>query len=369
MSLLTTTFTDAAERGKAFGIYGAIAGSGASVGLLLGGVLTQTLNWRFSMYVNLVFAVVAIIGALSLLHNQGWAGSGSKPKIDIPGVLTVSTGLFAIVYGFNHAQTTSWSNQLTIGMLATGVLLLMVFAWLQSRVRNPLLPLKVVADRNRGASFLAIGISGAAMFGVFLFLTYYLQQSRGYSPISTGLAFLPMTLAVMVTAVTTNTKLRGRFSPRSLVTLGMGLGAVGMVGLTQLTLTSGYAGAILPWLAAMGVGMGLIFGTAMNNATLGVQATDAGVASAMVSASQQVGGSLGTALLSTLAASAATSFVTSNAVGRPTHALLAHAAMHGYTTAFAVAAGMFAIGGLVSALVYERGVKAPQTNGAPVMAH
>lgn len=366
MSLLTTTFTEPAERTKAFGVYGAIAGSGASVGLLLGGILTQTLNWRFSMYVNLVFAVIAIVGALALLHNQAPA---EKPTIDIPGVLTVSTGLFAIVYGFNHAQTTSWSNHLTVGMLGTGVLLLMAFVWIEARVRNPLLPLKVVTNRNRGASFLSIGISGAAMFGVFLFLTYYLQQNRGYSPITTGLAFLPMTAAIMLTAVITTTKLREHFGPRVLVGIGMSLGAVGMFGFTQLALDSSYAAGILPWLLAMGVGMGMVFSTAMNNATLGVGAADAGVASATVSASQQVGGSLGTALLSTLAASAATSYVTSNLVGRPTHVLLAHAAMHGYTTAFAVAAGMFAVGAIVAALLYERRVTQPQAAGEPVLAH
>jgi MFS family permease len=244
-----------------------------------------------------------------------------------------------------------------------------VFVWLQARTNSPLLPLKVVADRNRSASFLSIGIAGAALFGVFLFLTYYLQQNRGYSPVTTGVAFLPMTLAVMVTAVITNTKLSGRFSPRVLVAGGMSLGAAGMLGLTQLSLTSGYAGAILPSLMAMGVGMGLVFGTAMNNATIGVDPADSGVASALVSAAQQVGGSLGTALLSTLAASAATSFVTSNAVGRPTQALLAHAAMHGYTTAFAVAAGMFAAGAVIAGLLYERGVKQPELGAEPVLAH
>jgi predicted MFS family arabinose efflux permease len=254
-------------------------------------------------------------------------------------------------------------------MLATGVLLLGVFVWIQSRTGSPLLPLKVVTDRNRSASYVSIGIAGAALFGVFLFLTYYLQQNRGYSPVTTGVAFLPMTLAVMVTAVITNTKLSGRFSPRVLVAGGMSLGAAGMLGLTQLSLTSGYAGAILPSLMAMGVGMGLVFGTAMNNATIGVDPADSGVASALVSAAQQVGGSLGTALLSTLAASAATSFVTSNAVGRPTQALLAHAAMHGYTTAFAVAAGMFAAGAVIAGLLYERGVKQPELGAEPVLAH
>jgi hypothetical protein len=318
------------------------------------------------MYVNLVFAVVAVVGALALLHNQAPA---EKPKVDIPGVLTVSGGLFAIVYGFSHAQTTSWGNQVTVGMLATGVLLLMAFAVLQARVSNPLLPLKVIADRNRGASFLAIGISGSAMFAVFLFLTYYLQQTRGYTPIATGLAFMPMTAAIMVTAVLSTTKLRGRFGPRLLVGTGMALGCLGMLALTQVGLQSSYAGAILPSLLAIGVGMGLVFATALNNATLGVGAQDAGVASAMVSASQQVGGSLGTALLSTLAASAAASFISGSGAGRPTQALLAHAAMHGYTTAFAWAAGIFAVGAVVALTLYERGVKQVEVGAEPVLAH
>src|SRR5262249_15652482 len=155
MSLLTTTFTDPAERNKAFGIWGAIAGSGASIGLILGGVLTQTLNWRWSMYVNLVFATIAIAGALTLLHNQAPA---AKPKVDIRGVLTVWAGLFSLVFGFSHAQTTSWGNQTTIDLLVTGVVLLATFAIIQSRTRNPLLPLRVVTNRNRAASFLSIGV-------------------------------------------------------------------------------------------------------------------------------------------------------------------------------------------------------------------
>ena len=367
MSLLTTTFTEPSERNKAFGIFSAIAGSGASVGLLLGGILTQYLNWRFCMYVNLVFAVVAVAGALVLLRNEGPA---VKPKIDIPGTLTVSGGLFAIVFGFSHAQTAGWSSHLTIGMLVTGVLLLVAFVALQARSEHPLLPLHVVRDRNRGASFLSIGISGAALFAVFLFLTYFLQQDLGYSPITTGLAFLPMTGTIMATAIIGNTKLRVRFGSRPLVTLGMLLSAAGMLGLTQLGLGSSYAAHILPWLVTMGVGTGLVFSTAMNNATLGVGAAEAGVASAMVSASQQIGGSLGTALLSTIAASAATSFV-AGAHAQPTRALIVHAAIHGYTTGFAVAAGIFVAGAIIAGLLFERRATAPQVapGAEPVLAH
>ena len=363
LSLLTTTFTDDGERNKAFGIYSAIAGSGASVGLLLGGVLTQYLSWRSAMYVNLVFATFAIAGGLALLHNQATA---NRPRLDWPGAVTVTGGLFALVYGFSHAETTSWTNPLTIGMLAGGVVLLALFAWIESRVANPLLPLRVVTDRNRGASFLSIGISGAAMFGVFLFLTYYLQQTRGYSPVATGLAFLPMTAVVMVSAVIGNTRLRARFGPRVLVVTGMLLGAGGMYYLTRLGLSSSYVTDILPALVAMGIGIGLVMSSSMSGATLGVEPQDAGVASATVSASQQVGGSIGTALLSTLATTAAASMLTGV---RPTPQLIAQASIHGYTTAFAAAAVIFAVGAIVAALLFERGVTSPVAEGQPVLAH
>ncbi|HEX4009660.1 MAG TPA: MFS transporter [Solirubrobacteraceae bacterium] len=362
LSLLTTTFTETTERNKAFGIFGAIAGSGASIGLLLGGVLTQYLNWRFSMYVNSIFAVFAISGALALLHNQPAA---DHARLDIPGTVTVSLGLFALVFGFNHAQTTSWSDALTLATLAIGVALLGLFVAIERRIAHPLMPMRVLADRNRAASFLAMLLSAAAMFGVFLFLTYYMQQTRGYSPVTTGLAFLPMTAVIMVTAVIATTRLRARFGARALVTTGMALGAAGMVLLTGIGLTSAYLTTILPALLVMGLGLGLVFSTAMNSATLGVAPSDAGVASATVNASQQVGGSLGTALLSTLAAGAATSFL---AGSHPTTALVAQAAVHGYTVAFAVSAGIFAFGAIVTGLLYERGVSAAETVGEPVLA-
>jgi EmrB/QacA subfamily drug resistance transporter len=367
MSLLTTTFTDPTERNKAFGIWGAIAGGGASIGLILGGVLTQTLDWRYSMYVNLVFATIAIVGGLRLLHNQAPA---VKPKLDLPGVLTVSGGLFALVYGFSHAQTTSWGNHTTLGFLAAGALLLIAFVAIEARSRKPLLPLRVVADRNRGASLLSILIAGAAIFAAFLFLTYYLQQGRGYTPVATGIAFLPMTAAVMVSSIVATNKLRARFGPRLLVATGMLLGAGGMLYLTRLGLRSSYATDILPALLLMGAGLGLVFSSAINSATLGVRPEDSGVASANVSAAQQVGGSLGIALLSTVATSAVTSFITS-AHTLPTPTLMAHAAVHGDTTAFAWAAAMFAVGAVVSTALFQRGTRALEleAGAAPAVAH
>jgi len=252
----------------------------------------------------------------------------------------------------------------------TGSLLLAAFAVIESRSRNPLLPLRIVSDRNRGASFLSIGIAGAAVFAVFLFLIYYLQQGRGYTPIRTGVAFLPMSAAVMLSAMIATNKLRPRLGPRPLAVTGMLLGAGGMLYLTRLTVASSYATGILPALIILGIGLGLVFSTSINSATLGVRPADAGVASGAVSASQQIGGSLGTALLSTIEASALTSYVTS-AHAHPTPLLLAHAAVHGDTTAFAWAAALFAAGAVIAASLYERGTKALRIDAAaePATAH
>jgi EmrB/QacA subfamily drug resistance transporter len=361
LSLLTTTFTDPAERNQAFGIYGAIAGAGASVGLLLGGVLTQYLSWRYCMFVNLAFAVVAIIGGLALLEHHAHE---RKPHVDIPGAATITLGLFALVYGFSHAETTSWTNGLTLGFLAAGVILLGLFYVIERRVAEPLLPLRVVTDRNRGASFLAMLLASVAMFGVFLFLTYYLQRSRGYSPIKTGLAFLPLTGLVVIVSVVAQVQLTPRFGPRIMVATGMLCGAAGMVLLAQIGVGTHYASGILPGLLLMALGLGFIFATAMNSATRGVEAGDSGVASATVNAAQQVGGALGTALLSTIAASATTSFISGKV---PSPALIAQAPVHGYTVAFYVSAAIFVVGATVTGLLYERGVPELDPNAEPVL--
>jgi EmrB/QacA subfamily drug resistance transporter len=363
LSLLTTTFTSADERGKAFGIFGAIAAGGGAVGLLLGGVLTEYLSWRWSLYVNLAFAIPAAIAAVALLHNQTHAAS---PRIDLPGTLTASGGLFALVYGFSNAETHSWGAASTIAFLAAGVALLAAFVAIQRRAEHPLLPLRVVLDRNRGGSYLAVGIVGAGMFGVFLFLTYYLQQTLGFSPIETGLAFLPMMGAVMVTATTATTRLLPRIGPQPLVTLGMLVAAGGMILLAQLGVDSTYAAHVLPGLLFAGAGLGLVMAPAMNTATLGVDAADAGVASATVNTMQQIGGSMGTALLSTFASSAAASFVAGKA---PSASLAAQAAVHGYTTAFWWSAGIFAVGAIVCGLLLRGGAPRYEPVAEPVLAH
>ena len=360
LSIVTTTFTDPVERGKAFGVYGALATAGAALGLLLGGFLTELLTWRWTMYVNLAFAVPAAIGAARLLVNMRPA---VRPKIDVPGVLLASSGLFALVYGFSNAEMDSWSAPLTVGLLAYGVAAAAAFVAVERRVDQPLLPMRVVSDRNRGAAFIAVSIAGVAMFATFLFLTYYLQQGLGFSPIECGLAFLPMVVAILATAPAAATKLLPRVGPRPLVPTGMAIAAAGLVYLTGIEIDSSYAGAVLPGVMVMGVGFGLIMAPSFETATHGVAADDAGVASAMVNTSQQVGGSLGVALLSTLFADAVASYTA--ATGTPAALAQAEAAVHGYSTAFWWAAAILAAGAIVTALLFERG---QETASAPMPA-
>jgi EmrB/QacA subfamily drug resistance transporter len=360
LSLLTTTFPSGPDRGKAFGIFGAIAGTGGAIGLLLGGLLTEYLSWRWAMYVNLAFALPAVLGALAVIHDTPRT---TRPHIDVPGVLTASGGVFSLVYGFAHAESSSWTDPVTLGFLTAGVALLAAFVLIERRVANPLLPLRVVTDRDRAGSYVAFGLAGAGMFGVFLFLTYYLQQTLGYSPIRTGVAFLPMVAAIMVTASSSTARLAPRLGPRPLVPVGMLFAAGALLFMTRLGLDSTYAADVLPALLLLGVGMGLIFAPSMSTATAGVPAKDAGVASAMVNTSQQVGGSLGTALLNTLFAAAVADYLAGHGTGR---AATAAAAMQGYSTAFAWAAGIFAVGAVLTALLFRSGAPASATASAPV---
>ncbi len=345
LGLLTVTFQGSPDRPKAFGIFSAIAAGGASVGLLLGGALTQAISWRWSLYVNLAIAVPTAILALRLLRNERQPG---RPPIDLPGVAIASGGLFALVYGFSSAETTSWSNPVTIASLAISAVLLSSFVAVERRVANPLLPLHIVWDRARGGAYATIALAGSAVFAVFLFLTYYLQQNLGYSPLKTGLAFLPMTGMIVLTATTVQTRVLPRTGAKPLVATGMTLGLAAMIVFTQLTPHGAYATHVLPGLLLVGTGMGCVFAPAFSTATLGVKSSDAGIASAMVNTSQQVGGSVGTALLSTIFASAAASFASTHA---KTAGLASAASIHGYTTAFEWAAALFGIGLLVALVI------------------
>jgi EmrB/QacA subfamily drug resistance transporter len=362
LGTLVSTFREPRERGRAFGVFGSVAVGGGAVGLILGGVLTEYLSWRWCLYVNLIFAAIAIAGALVYMQGNR---PDSRPRMDWVGAALASSGLFLIVFGFSHAETAGWTAALTIGSLVVGVLLLATFAFAERRVSHPLLPLRVILNRARAGSYISVGLTGIALFGTFLFLTYYLQEVKGFSPVTSGLAFLPMIACLLLSSNVSSIVLLPRLGPRTLIAVGMLVGGGGMAYLTQLTVTSSFAVSVLPALLAMGLGFGMIFSPAINTATTGVAREDSGVASALVNTMQQVGGSIGTAALSTVALTATATYLVAHHAGSLAPAT---AAVHGYTTAFTVSAALLGLGALVAALLIPGKKQLEELrNAAPVI--
>ncbi len=364
LSLLAVMFTDGKERAKAFGIYGAIAGGGGALGLILGGLLTEYLDWRWTFYVNIPFAVIATFGALAVIHEPSRARN--RATLDIPGVLLATLGLVSLVYGFTHAETDGWADSVTIGLFVTSAIVLSAFVLVESRVRAPLLPLRVVLDRNRGGVYLSLGLAVIAMFGLFLFLTYYLQIVKGYSPVRTGVAFLPMIAGMITGSTQIGARLMTRISPRLLLGPGFLVAASGMLLLSGLQVDSSFVSLILPAEILLGLGLGTAFMPAMSLATSGVRPQDAGVASAMVNTSQQVGGAIGTALLNTIAASATTAYLAGHAdqarlSAKAGRLVRFQAMVDGYTTAIGWAVAIL----LVAAVLAFTLVTARAQSGAP----
>ncbi|GAB3989416.1 MFS transporter [Actinoallomurus acanthiterrae] len=362
LSLLATTFKDPKERARAFGVYGAVAAAGGGLGLLLGGALTSYLSWRWCMYVNVVLAAIAIAGGVLLVGRQERTPGG---RLDVPGVAAVSGGMFCLVYGFSHAASHSWRTPSTWGFLAAGVALLIIFAVRQTRTAHPLLPPRVVLDRNRGGAYLTVLVVGAGTFGVFLFLVYYMQVTLGYSAVRSGLAMLPTVALSGVMANVGNTRLLPRLGPKPMVIAGMLLNAVAMVWLTRIGAHSGYASALLGPLVVAGAGNGVIFGMVAATGTFAVAPRDAGVASASINTGQQLGGSIGTALLNTIAAGATTDYLAGHLHGRPTPQLFQAAAIHSYTTVFWWCAGIYTAGAVICGALLRRG---PLTRPADIPA-
>jgi EmrB/QacA subfamily drug resistance transporter len=345
LSLLTLTFRQSPDRQKAFGIFTAIAGSGASLGLLLGGALTQALSWRWSLYVNLLVAVPAAIAALRLVPDMR---SPHRPKIDVAGVVTVTGGLFALVYGFANAETHSWSASATIIAIASSAVLLIAFVGIEARIPEPLMPLDIVRDRARGGAYAAMALAGAGAFSLFLFLSFFLQNDLRFTPLLTGVSFLPFTGSVIFAATVNQTRVLPRIGARPVVFAGSALGAGAMLLLTGLSPQSSYGADVLPSLILAGLGLGSVFSSALSTGTLGVRPADAGIASAMVNMSQQIGGSVGTAILSTVFAGALTGYLSSHPAAT---VVPAAATVHADAIAFYWSAGFFAVGLLVALFV------------------
>lgn len=356
LALVATTFTGPKEKGKAFGIFSAVAASGAAVGLIIGGVLTDSLSWRWCLYINLLFAGIALVGGMFLLQRQRRTGA----RLDVPGVLLASGGMFCLVYGFANAADDSWSTPATWGFLALGGALLIVFAYWQTRAAHPLLPPRIVRDRNRGGAYLAVLFLGLGIFAVFLFLIYYMQTVLGYSPTTSGVALLPMIVLTALGANVGADRLMPRYGPRPLATAGLLILAAGMAWLTQIGVDSSYAQHLLGPTMVVGVGVGLIFAAVLRTGTSGVAHGDAGIASACINTSQQLGGAIGLALLNTIAATAATGWLESNVQGQPSPEQLVLASIDGYITVFWWATALFAAGAVVCGLLLRGGPLPPE---------
>jgi EmrB/QacA subfamily drug resistance transporter len=342
LALLTVLFTEARERARAFAVYGAIAGGGSAVGLLLGGVLTEYANWRWCLLVNIPVAVAALALAIPLVPESKAHGDTSY---DIPGAVVVTLGLASLVFGFTKAASDGWGAAVTITFIAVGVVLIALFVLIERRNRNPLLPLRILMDRNRGGAYLTSMLVGAGLFGSFLFLVLYLQNVLGYTPLKAGFASLPVTVGVLISATVASNVLP-RTGPRILMVIGPILAAIGMVILRFIDLDTSFWTTLMPAQVLLGLGLGFTFVPLSSLALVGVPEHDAGAASAALNATQQVGASLGTALLNTIATSAITAYLTSHVPPNSQTPLVAQ--VHGYAQAFTWSAGFILLAGVIA---------------------
>lgn len=341
LAIISVTFTEPKERARAFGVMGAISAGGAAIGLIAGGILTQYFSWRWCLGVNLPISIFAALLAFKFVHDSRAEGDRTY---DIPGVISATIGLFALVYGFSRAASHGWGNSFTLSLFGISLVFLLAFISIERKAKNPMMPLRVVTERNRGGSYLGSMFVGAGLFAMFLFLGLYLQVILGYSPLKSGVAFLPFTAGIIVFAGIAS-QLLPKIGPKPLMIPGLFMGSIGLFLLSRITPTTAYATHVLPSLIIISSGMALVFIPLSTTSLHHVGSHDAGVASALVNTSQQIGGSLGTALLNTIAATAAASFVKSNAqLGK---ALPLFATTHGFTVAFKVGASLLLLGGIV----------------------
>ncbi|WP_433474621.1 MFS transporter [Spirillospora sp. CA-142024] len=332
LSLLATTFTEPRERGRAFGVFAAVCAAGSAAGLIAGGLLTEYAGWRWCLYINVPVALLAVLGAGAVPRDRPMRRRG---RFDVAGALLSLSGFAALVYGFNRAEPLGWGSAEVAALLTGRVLLLAAFAVVEVRAPDPLLPARVLMHRVRAGAFLAITLMFVAMFGFYLFMSYYLQTVLGYSPVQAGLALIVNALAALCGAMLIAGKAHGRVPSVVLVVPGLLAAAAGMLILTRLTADGAdvFVRHLLPALVLTGLGLGCVMPPTAASATEGMRGHDIGAASAAYNAAQQLGAALGTALLNTLAAGA--TYLASHP-----RASDAAVAVHGYTAALTIASAM-----------------------------
>jgi EmrB/QacA subfamily drug resistance transporter len=339
LSLISVTFTDSKERAKAFGVYGALSGAGAAIGLVLGGILTEYTSWHWTLWVNVPIAILAVFLGLAYVKESRATGD---TKYDIPGAITATLGLVSLVFGITKAESDGWTGTSTLTFIGIALVLLALFLFIEKRSTNPLLPLAIIKNTNRGGAYLASFFLGIGLFAMFLFLTYFFQIVLGYTPLKAGLLFLPFSAGIIISAGITS-QLLPRFGPRYVTFGGFILATSGMLLLTRITPESSYVSNILPALIIISLGMGLIFVPLSATALFAVGNHDAGVASAVLNTSQQIGGSVGIAFLNTIATSATAAYVVANNVDP----FNPNAQVEGYVDAFMWGAGILAVAGII----------------------
>ncbi len=359
LSIITTTFTDTTERTKALGVWSAIAAGGGAVGLLLGGVLTDLVSWPWIFFVNVPVGVVTVLLATRFVPESR-ANLGHR-TFDLAGAATVTGGLIVIVFAIVKAQSYGWGSARTIGLIALGLALLAAFVVIERRSDAPLMRLGIFRIRTLAVADGVLLLVASGMFGMFFFASLYVQEILGYSPLKAGLAFLPVTVGIVIGAGLAQQLIK-RFGVRNVAVGGITLAAAGLAVLTQLPVHGSYLGNLLSGLLPMSIGMGLTFVPITLLATGGVPENDSGLASGLFNTAQQIGGSLGLAILSTLAASQTTSLLNSGVAAIP-------ARVSGYHVAFAAAAGMLALGAVIMAVgLRTRDVEALELTTSPVVA-
>ncbi|MFE4758201.1 DHA2 family efflux MFS transporter permease subunit [Streptomyces mirabilis] len=369
LSLITTNFPEGKPRNRAMGVYAAMTGLGSTVGLLLGGVLTDYLDRRWVFFVNIPIGVAVLVGTKLLAEGERNTG-----RLDVPGAITGTGGLISLVYAITRGGDHGWTDSLTLGFFAAALVLLVLFIAQQMRTTHLIMPLRLLKDRNRAGSYVTMLLVGSGMFATFYFLTLCMQQILGYSPVKTRLAYLPFSVGMGV-AAGVSSRLASRLAPRQIAGPGLAVGAVGMFWFATLEPGASYMTHLMPAMFIMAVGLGLTFVPMTLGAVSGVQDQDSGIASALLNTSQQVGGALGLAVLSTISTSAANDQLP-DAAGTLYRALamkdlrlraLADDALtHGYTRAFAVAA-VFFVGALLITLFAINAGRQEEGESAPAV--